>query len=110
MPIVEITLIEGRTYEDKSRLVTEVIREVPAHHFAAGGVLKEHHPKQPDCGGRTAERRRNAKACVLSGGRPICSSTIEFKGAVTSRRRLGRGSGLPAAVDQSPENTRRTQH
>jgi 4-oxalocrotonate tautomerase len=63
MPIVEITLIEGRTYEDKSRLVTEVtdaivssikaaresvriiIREVPAHHFAAGGVLKGAPPK-----------------------------------------------------------------
>ena len=63
MPIVEITLIEGRTYEDKSRLITEVtdaivssikapretvriiIREVPAHHFAAGGVHKGAPPK-----------------------------------------------------------------
>ncbi|VFU10771.1 2-hydroxymuconate tautomerase [Methylocella tundrae] len=63
MPIVEITLIEGRTYEDKSRLVAAVteaivssikapreavriiIREVPAHHFAAGGVLKGAPPK-----------------------------------------------------------------
>ena len=63
MPIVEITLIEGRTHEDKTRLVTEVtdavvssirapreavriiIREVPPWHFAAGGVLKGAPPK-----------------------------------------------------------------
>ncbi len=58
MPIVEVTLIEGRTHEAKSRMVTEVtdaivsslgapreavriiIREIPAYHFAAGGALK----------------------------------------------------------------------
>lgn len=58
MPIVEVTLIEGRTYEAKVRMVAEVtdalvsslgapresvriiIREVPAWHFAAAGVLK----------------------------------------------------------------------
>ena len=58
MPIVEVTLIEGRTHEAKKRMVTEVtdaivsslgapcetvriiIREVPPYHFAAGGTLK----------------------------------------------------------------------
>lgn len=58
MPIVEITLIEGRPFEKKKRMVKEVtdaivasldapreavriiIREVPAWHFAAGGVVK----------------------------------------------------------------------
>ncbi|WP_454916203.1 2-hydroxymuconate tautomerase [Xanthobacter sediminis] len=58
MPIVEVTLIEGRTYEAKVKMVAEVtdalvsslgapreavriiIREVPAWHFAAAGVLK----------------------------------------------------------------------
>lgn len=58
MPIVEITLLEGRTFAQKEKLVTKVteaivesldapldsvriiLREVPAYHFAAGGVLK----------------------------------------------------------------------
>lgn len=58
MPIVEVTLIEGRSFEKKKKMVEEVtnaivtsleapreavriiIREVPAWHFAAGGVLK----------------------------------------------------------------------
>ena len=58
MPIVEVTLIEGRTFEKKKKMVEEVtnaivsslgapreavrviIREVPAWHFAAGGELK----------------------------------------------------------------------
>ncbi|NLH79301.1 MAG: 2-hydroxymuconate tautomerase family protein, partial [Phyllobacteriaceae bacterium] len=57
MPIVEVTLIEGRTFEKKKKMVEEVtnaivsslgapreavrviIREVPAWHFAAGGEL-----------------------------------------------------------------------
>ncbi len=58
MPIVEITLIEGRDREAKQRLVEKVteaivdsiaapresvriiLREVPGEHFAVGGVLK----------------------------------------------------------------------
>jgi 4-oxalocrotonate tautomerase len=58
MPIVEVTLIEGRPFEKKKKMVEEVtnavvsslgapreavrviIREVPAWHFAAGGELK----------------------------------------------------------------------
>lgn len=58
MPIVEVTLMEGRSFEKKKRMVEEVtdaivasldapreavrviIREVPAWHFAAAGVLK----------------------------------------------------------------------
>jgi 4-oxalocrotonate tautomerase len=58
MPIVEITLIEGRDDEAKERLIGKVteaiveaiaapidtvrviIREVPAKHFGAGGVSK----------------------------------------------------------------------
>ncbi len=58
MPIVEVTLIEGRSFEKKKKMVEEVtnaivsslgapreavriiIREVPAWHFAAGGELK----------------------------------------------------------------------
>lgn len=58
MPIVEVTLIEGRPFETKKKMVEEVtnalvaslgapretvriiIREVPAWHFAAAGVLK----------------------------------------------------------------------
>jgi 4-oxalocrotonate tautomerase len=58
MPIVEITLIEGRTQAQKEKLaakVTEavmesvnvspeavrvILREVPAYHFAVGGVFK----------------------------------------------------------------------
>lgn len=58
MPIVEITLIEGRTLEQKERLAERVtdaveeslgaprdtvriiLRELPKHHFAVGGVLK----------------------------------------------------------------------
>ncbi len=58
MPIVEMTLLEGRPFEMKKKMVEAVtdaivatleapresvriiIREVPAWHFAAGGVLK----------------------------------------------------------------------
>jgi 4-oxalocrotonate tautomerase len=58
MPIVDITLIEGRTDEDKTRLLQKVadaiheaiaapketiriiIREVPPNHFSVGGVAK----------------------------------------------------------------------
>ncbi len=58
MPIVEITLIEGRTHAQKEKLVASVteavmesvgappdsvrviLRELPACHFAVGGVLK----------------------------------------------------------------------
>jgi 4-oxalocrotonate tautomerase len=59
MPIVEITLIEGRTPEAKRRLIAKVtdaiedsiaaprdsirviLREIPALHFGAGGKTKE---------------------------------------------------------------------
>jgi len=59
MPIVEITMIEGRTPEAKRRLIAKVtdsiieaidaprdsiriiLREVPALHFGAGGKTKE---------------------------------------------------------------------
>lgn len=58
MPIVNITLIEGRTDEQKNAMYREVteaihrtvnaphdsiriiINEIPARHFAAGGVAK----------------------------------------------------------------------
>lgn len=58
MPIVEVTLMEGRSFEKKKAMVTAVtnaivdslaapkesvrviIREVPAWHFAAAGELK----------------------------------------------------------------------
>lgn len=58
MPIVEVTLIEGRSFEKKKRMVKEVtdaivasldapreavriiIREVPPWHFAAAGEVK----------------------------------------------------------------------
>ena len=58
MPIVEVTLIEGRSHDAKKQMVVAVtdaivaslgapreavriiIREVPAYHFAAGGALK----------------------------------------------------------------------
>lgn len=58
MPIVEITLIEGRSIEAKERLHAKVadaiheaidapkesiriiLREVPGEHFSAGGVAK----------------------------------------------------------------------
>ena len=59
MPIVEMTLIEGRTHQQKAAAVEAVtnalvvslgvpintvriiIREVPGEHFAVGGVLKK---------------------------------------------------------------------
>jgi 4-oxalocrotonate tautomerase len=59
MPIVEITMIEGRTPEAKRRLIAKVtdsiieaidaprdsirviLREIPALHFGAGGKTKE---------------------------------------------------------------------
>ena len=58
MPIVEMTILEGRSFEKKKAMVEAVtdaivtsfdaprdsvriiIREVPPWHFAAGGVLK----------------------------------------------------------------------
>lgn len=58
MPIIDVTLLEGRTTADKNRLITEltdgaeralnaprdsirvIIREVPAAHFAVAGVTK----------------------------------------------------------------------
>ncbi len=58
MPIIEITLIEGRTQDQKQALAKKVtdaveeslgaprdtvriiLREVPKHHFAVGGVFK----------------------------------------------------------------------
>ena len=58
MPIIDITLLEGRSQEQKQKLVEKVteaavkalgaprdsvriiLREVPKHHFAVGGVLK----------------------------------------------------------------------
>ncbi len=66
MPIVEVTLIEGRPFEKKKKMVEEVtdaivsslgapreavriiIREVPAWHFAAAGVLKGEPPAASD--------------------------------------------------------------
>ncbi|MFA5122581.1 2-hydroxymuconate tautomerase [Zavarzinia sp.] len=65
MPIVEVTLIEGRSFEAKKRMVEEVtsaitsslgapreavrviIREVPPWHFATGGVPKGEPPEKP---------------------------------------------------------------
>lgn len=65
MPIVEVTLIEGRPFE-KKKMVEEVtdaivsslgapreavriiIREVPAWHFAAAGQLKGEPPAASD--------------------------------------------------------------
>lgn len=62
MPIVEITMIEGRTPEAKRRLIAKVtdaiveaidapidsvriiLREVPALHFGAAGKTKEKPP------------------------------------------------------------------
>ena len=64
MPIIDITLLEGRTHEQKSALITEVtgaavrtlgappqtvrviIREVEPPHFAVAGVPKG--PPKPD--------------------------------------------------------------
>lgn len=58
MPIVEVTMLEGRSFEAKEAMVEKltvalmetinapreavrvIIREVPPWHFAAGGVLK----------------------------------------------------------------------
>ena len=66
MPIVEITLIEGRTPEAKRRLIAKVtdaiedsiaaprdsirviLREIPALHFGAGGKTKEKAEAQPN--------------------------------------------------------------
>ncbi len=66
MPIVEITMIEGRSAESKRRLIAKVtdaieesiaaprdsiriiLREVPALHFGAGGKTKEKAEAQPD--------------------------------------------------------------
>ncbi|MER2605966.1 MAG: 2-hydroxymuconate tautomerase [Siculibacillus sp.] len=66
MPIVEVTLIEGRPFEKKKKMVEEVtdaivsslgapreavriiIREVPAWHFAAAGQLKGEPPAASD--------------------------------------------------------------
>ena len=66
MPIVEITMIEGRTPEAKRRLIAKVtdsiveaieaprdsiriiLREIPALHFGAGGKTKEKPETPPD--------------------------------------------------------------
>ena len=66
MPIVEITLIEGRNADAKRRLIAKVtdaiveaieaprdsvriiLREVPALHFGAGGKTKEKIEAPPD--------------------------------------------------------------
>ena len=65
MPIVEITMVEGRTPEAKRRLIAKVtdaieeliaapghsiriiLREIPALHFGAGGKTKEKTEAQP---------------------------------------------------------------
>ncbi len=65
MPIVEITLIEGRSFTAKERLVKEVteaivssigapkeavrviLREVPPWHFAVAGEFKSRPPGDP---------------------------------------------------------------
>jgi 4-oxalocrotonate tautomerase len=62
MPIIEITLMEGRNFEQKERLIKEVtdavisavsapresvriiLREVPTWHFAVGGELRGRPP------------------------------------------------------------------
>ncbi len=64
MPIIDITILEGRTHEQKSALITEVtgaavrtlgappqsvrviIREIQPSHFAVAGVPKG--PPKPD--------------------------------------------------------------
>ncbi len=64
MPIIDITIVEGRTHEQKSALITEVtdaavrtlgappqtvrviIREVEPQHFAVAGIPKG--PPKPD--------------------------------------------------------------
>jgi 4-oxalocrotonate tautomerase len=66
MPIVEITMIEGRTPEAKRRLIAKVtdaiieaveaprdsiriiLREIPALHFGVGGKTKEKIEAPPD--------------------------------------------------------------
>jgi len=63
MPIIEVTLMEGRTYEKKKALIKEltdatenaigaprqairvILREVPAEHFAVAGVPKSEEQK-----------------------------------------------------------------
>jgi 4-oxalocrotonate tautomerase len=65
MPIVEITMVEGRTPEAKRRLIAKVtdaieesiarprsldshhLAEIPALHFGAGGKKKEKTEAQP---------------------------------------------------------------
>jgi 4-oxalocrotonate tautomerase len=64
MPIIDILLLEGRSNEQKQKLVTKVteaamealgapqdsvriiLREVPKHHFAVGGVFKAQPPEK----------------------------------------------------------------
>ncbi len=59
MPIIDVTLLEGRSSESKNRLISEltdaaeraldaprssirvIIREVPAAHFAVAGITKQ---------------------------------------------------------------------
>lgn len=66
MPIVEITMIEGRSAEAKRRLIAKVtnsiieaidaprnsiriiLREIPALHFGVAGVTKEKTEPPPD--------------------------------------------------------------
>jgi 4-oxalocrotonate tautomerase len=63
MPIIDVLLLEGRSSEQKQKLVTKIteaamealdaprdsvriiLREVPKHHFAVGGVFKAEPPK-----------------------------------------------------------------
>jgi 4-oxalocrotonate tautomerase len=64
MPIIDVLLLEGRSSEQKQKLVTKiteaamealdaprdsvriVLREVPKHHFAVGGVFKAPPPQK----------------------------------------------------------------
>lgn len=65
MPIIEVTLVEGREDSQKKQLVTElteatvravncpidtvrvIIREVPPEHFGAGGVRRSDEAPKP---------------------------------------------------------------
>jgi 4-oxalocrotonate tautomerase len=64
MPIIDVTLLEGRSHEQKQKLVAKItdaavealgaprdavriiLREVPKHHFAVGGVFKAPPPEE----------------------------------------------------------------
>lgn len=69
MPIIEVTMLEGRSREKKAALIREltdaavraidapiqsvrvIIREVPPEHFAAAGVSKAEERARAECGG-----------------------------------------------------------